>query len=208
MNGIFFYIGLGIGLAAACGLRPFLPVLLAGALASSDALGVSFAHDPFRFLQEDWWLLVVTVAFVLAYVLQILLRLEPIVDPSDRKARSEPLAASLAGLALGAGALLFGGTLAAHGDSAWPGVIGGLLAVALAQRASWPVIVRARARLDDRAAREALTLYLDAAAVLAAVLVALLHPLGYVLVALLAWFAWRGRARRDEKYAGLRILRR
>jgi hypothetical protein len=208
MNGIFFYIGLGLGLAAACGLRPFLPVLLAGALASSDALGVSFAHDPFRFLQEDWWLLVVTVAFVLAYVAQIVLRLEPIIDPSDRKARSEPLAASLAGLALGAGALLFGGTLAAHGDSAWPGVIGGLLAVALAQRASWPVIVRARARLDDRAAREALTLYLDAASVLAAVLVALLHPLGYVLVALLAWFAWRGRARRDEKYAGLRILRR
>jgi len=29
-----------------------------------------------------------------------------------------------------------------------------------------------------------------------------------VLVALLAWFAWRGRARADEKYAGLRILRR
>ncbi len=36
MNGIFFYIGLGAGLAAACGLRPFLPVLLAGALASAE----------------------------------------------------------------------------------------------------------------------------------------------------------------------------
>jgi hypothetical protein len=208
MNGTFFYIGLGLGLAAACGLRPFLPVLLAGALASSDALGVSFSHDPFRFLQEDWWLLVVTVAFVLAYVLQIVLRLEPIIDPGDRKARNDPLAASLTGLALGAGALLFGGTLAAHGDSAWPGVIAGFLAVALAQRASWPVIARARTRLPDRAAREALTVYLDAASVLAAGLVALLHPLGYVLVALLAWFAWRGRARGDEKYAGLRILRR
>jgi len=41
-----------------------------------------------------------------------------------------------------------------------------------------------------------------------AALVALLHPLGYVLVALLAWFAWRGRARGGEKYAGLRILGR
>jgi len=30
----------------------------------------------------------------------------------------------------------------------------------------------------------------------------------YVLVALLAWFGWRGRVRGDEKYAGLRILRR
>ncbi len=70
------------------------------------------------------------------------------------------------------------------------------------------MIVRARARLSDRAAREALTVYLDAASLLAAALVVLLHPLGYVLVAALVWFAWRGRARGDEKYAGLRILRR
>jgi hypothetical protein len=208
MNGTFFYIGLGVGLAAACGLRPFLPVLLAGALGSSNALGVSFAHDPFRFLQSDWWLLAATVALVLAYALQIVLRLAPTIDPSDRAARSAPLAASIAGLAFGAGALLFAGTLAAHGDAWWPGLLGGLLAVGVAQRASWPVIVRARARLSDRAAREALTVYLDAAALLVAALVALLHPLGYAVIALLAWFAWRGRARADEKYAGLRILRR
>src|ERR1700746_724132 len=52
MNGILFYIGLGLGLAAACGLRPFLPVLLAGALASAEALGVSFGTGSFHFLQE------------------------------------------------------------------------------------------------------------------------------------------------------------
>ena len=145
---------------------------------------------------------------MLAYALQLLLRLTPIIDPSDRKEVSDPLAASLTGLGLGAGALLFAGTLAAHGDAWWPGLVGGLLVAGLAQRASWPVIVRARARLSDRAAREALTVYLDAAALVLAALVALLHPLGYVAVALLAWFAWRGRARGEEKYAGLRILRR
>jgi hypothetical protein len=208
MNGIFFYVGLGAGLAAACGLRPFLPLLLAGALGSSAALGVAFGHGHFHFLQASWWLLVVSVGLVLAYALQILLRLAPTIDPGERRARSDPLAASLAGLGFGAGALLFAGALAAHGDAWWPGVLGGLLVVALAQRASWPVIVRARSRLDDRAAREALTVYLDAAALLLAALVALLHPLGYVVIALLAWFAWRGRARADEKYAGLRILRR
>jgi hypothetical protein len=208
MNGIFFYIGLGAGLAAACGLRPFLPVLLAGALGSSGTLGVSFGHGSFHFLQASWWLLVVVVALVIAYGLQLLARLAPIIDPSAGEARNEPLAASLTGLGLGAGALLFAGTLAARGDAWWPGLIGGLLAAGLAQRASWPVIVRARSQLADRAAREALTIYLDAAAVLLAALVALLHPLGYVLLALLAWFAWRGRARADEKYAGLRILRR
>jgi hypothetical protein len=208
MNGLFFYIGLGAGLAAACGLRPFLPLLLAGALASDSALGVSFGHGSFDFLKAGWWLLAIVVALVLAYLLQLLLRLTPMLDPGQRKGQVDPLAASLTGLGLGAGALAFAGTLAAHGDAWWPGLIGGLLAAALAQRASWPVLLRARARLSDRSAREALTVYLDAAALVATALVALLHPLGYVLVALLAWFAWRGRTRSDEKYAGLRVLRR
>jgi Domain of unknown function (DUF4126) len=208
MNGLFFYIGLGAGLAAACGLRPFLPLLLAGALASDSALGVSFGHGSFDFLMAGWWLLAIVVALVLAYFLQLLLRLTPMLDPGQRKGQVDPLAASLTGLGLGAGALAFAGTLAAHGDAWWPGLIGGLLAAALAQRASWPVLLRARARLSDRSAREALTVYLDAVALVATALVALLHPLGYVLVALLAWFAWRGRARSDEKYAGLRVLRR
>ena len=167
MNGIFFYIGLGAGLAAACGLRPFLPLLLAGALGSAQTLGVSFAPRPVP---------LPAVELVAArrdasrscsrYVLQIVLRLAPTIDPSQRGARSDPLAASLAGLGLGAGALLFAGTLAAHGDAWWPGLLGGILAAALAQRASWPVIVRARSRLADRAAREALTVYLDSAALL------------------------------------------
>ncbi|HLM85273.1 MAG TPA: DUF4126 family protein [Solirubrobacteraceae bacterium] len=208
MNGIIFYIGLGAGLAAACGLRPFLPVLLAGALASSNVLGVSFADHSFHFLRAGWWLLLTTVALVLAYALQILLRLAPTIDPSDRNQPVDPLSASLAGLGLGAGALLFAGTLAAHGDAWWPGLVGGFLVAGLAQRAIWPVIVRARSRLSDRAAREALTVYLDAVALLLAALAAALHPLGYVAVALLAWLAWRGRARGQEKYAGLRILRR
>jgi hypothetical protein len=208
MNGLLFYIGLGLGLAAACGLRPFLPLLLAGALASSGTLGVSFSQGAYTFLESNWWLLVVVVALVLAYALQMLFSLAPTIDPSTRSGRGDPLAASIAGLSVGAGALLFAGTLAAHGDSAWPGILGGFLAAGLAHRASGPVTTRARGRLPDRGAREALTVYLDAASLLLAALVALLHPLGYVAIALLAWFAWRMRARADEKHAGLRILRR
>jgi Domain of unknown function (DUF4126) len=208
MNGTFFYIGLGAGLAAACGLRPFLPLLLAGALGSSGALGVSFADSHYSFLEAGWWLLAVTVALVLAYALQLLLGQAPTLDPGAMRSRPGPLAAALSGLGYGAGALLFAGTLAAHGDAAWPGLLGGLAVVWLGQRAVTPVITGARARLSDRAAREALTVYLDAASLLLAALVALLHPLGYVAVALLVFFLWRGRARADEKYAGLRILRR
>ncbi len=198
MNGTFFYIGLGLGLALACGLRPYLPTLLAGALGSAGALGVGFTHH-FHFLQAGWWLIAVALVFVNSYLLQLRLgqeRFQAVVAPA------------IAAQAVAAGALLFAGTLAAHGDAWWPGLIGGAAAAALALRASGPVIARARERLPDRAAREALTVYLDAVALLLAALVALLHPLGYVVVALLAWFAWRGRGRSAEKYAGLRILGR
>jgi Domain of unknown function (DUF4126) len=202
MNGTFFYVGLGLGLAAACGLRPYLPALLAGALASSDALGVGFgpAGGHYHFLQAGWWLLAVTVTLVGVYLLQLRLGAE----------RFQALVGgAVAAEAVAVGALLFGGTLAAHGDASWPGLIGGAAAAALAWAATQPIVARARTRLPDRAAREALTVYLDSAALALAVLVALLHPLGYVAIALLAWFLWRGRSRAgDDRYAGLRILRR
>jgi hypothetical protein len=199
MNGIVFYIGLGAGLAAACGLRPYLPVLLAGALARSDALGVSFPRDHYHFLQDGWWLLVVAVVLAGSYLVQLRLGAERF----DRTAGG-----AVAGEAIAAGALLFGGTLAAHGDAAWPGLIAGAAIAALAIFMVRPVISGARARLPDRAAREALTVYLDAGSLLLAALVALLHPLGYVAIVLFAWFLWRRRSRADQKYAGLRILRR
>jgi hypothetical protein len=212
MNGTFFYIGLGVGLAAACGVRPFLAALLAGALGSAGALGVSFSHGRFSFLQSGWWLLAVTIALVLAYALQLRLGLAPTPDPAGGRAqpgrRSEPVAAALSGIAYGTGALLFAGTLAAHGDAWWPGLLGGLAAAGLAQRAVAPVVARARARLTDREAREAVTVYLDGVSLLLAALVALLHPLGYVVVGLFAWLLVRARARAGAKYAGLRILRR
>jgi hypothetical protein len=206
MNGTFFYIGLGGGLALACGVRPFLPLLTAGALASAGVLGVSFTGAPFHFLASGWWLLACVAALLGAYSLQLALGAASSPAPGARP-REGALAAALGGLGLGAGALLFAGTLAAHGDSWWPGLLGGLAAAALAQRASAPVLAGARARLADRAAREALSVYLDAVSLVLAAAVALLHPLGYVVVALFAWFALRRRARRDDKHAGLRVLR-
>ncbi len=208
MNGLFFYIGLGAGLAAACGLRPFLPLLLAGALGSAKVLGVGFPHGSWHFLQAGWWLLVVAVAFVLAWALQILLDLSPVYDPISREPRRDPLAAAMTGLAIGGGAVLFGGVLAAHGDAAWPGVIAAFPIVALAQRVAGPVILGARRRLTEKGPRDALTLYLDSAALVVAALVALLHPLGYVVLAGLVWLSLARRSRADEKYAGLRILGR
>jgi hypothetical protein len=200
MNGLVFYIGLGLGLALAAGVRPFLPALLAGALASSGVLGVSFARGAYTFLYSDWWLAAVAAALALAYLLQLRLG-------AERFEAGRP-AAALAGIGVGIGALLFAGTLAAHGDAAWPGLIGGAAGAALAQAVARPLAARTRTRLPDRGAREAVTIYLDSVSLVLGALVALLHPLGYVAVVPFAWLWLRMRARSSEKHAGLRILRR
>ena len=197
---LVFYIGLGAGLAIAAGIRPFLPALLAGGLASGNALGVQFAHHGYSFLQSGGWLLGVTVAFVASYAVQIAV--------GPERFATGPIGAALAGLAIGVGALLFAATLGDHGDAVWAGVIGGAACAWLAEAALQPVITRARARLPDAASKHALTLYLDALSLLVAALVALFHPLGFVAVALAAWLLVGNRRRAGEKYAGLRILRR
>lgn len=200
MNNLTFYIGLGIGLALAAGLRPFLPALLAGALGSAGALGVGFAHGEYGFLQSGWWLVTLAAALLIAYLLQLRVGAE--------RFEAGPLGAAVAGLGVGIGALLFAGTLGEHGDASWPGLVGGALAALLGQAAVRPLIARARARLTDRSAREALTLYVDGTALVLAALVALLHPLGYVALIPFAWLELGARRRAGEKYAGLRILRR
>lgn len=205
MNGLVFYIGLGLGLALAAGLRPFLPALLAGALGSAGALGVSFSHG-YGFLEQSWWLLVVVVAFVAAWAAQMLAGRAQGEDSGGIFAG--PLGAVMAGLGIGVGALLFAGTLDAHGDAAWPGLLGGAAAAVLTQAGALPLLARTRARLPDRGAREALTLYLDAAALLLAAVVALLHPLGYLALVPFVWLLAAGRRRAGERYAGLRILGR
>ena len=199
MNGLFFYIGLGLGLAVACGLRPYLPALLAGALSSSSALGVHFVPGSYRFLQAGWWLVVVTAVLAVAYVLQLQMG-------SERFAKA--LGGAVAAQSVGVGALLFAGSLAAHGDAAWPGLIAGAGAAAIAWQSSDAIVSGARGRLPDRASREALSVYLDAASLAAAALAALLHPLGYVLAAGAVWLLLRVRSRVEAKYAGLRVLRR
>jgi CDP-diglyceride synthetase len=200
MNGLVFYIGLGLGLALAAGLRPFLPALLAGALGSAGDLGVSFTHSGYAFLQSDWWLLALAVAFVAAWALQLILGVT--------RLEAGPLGAALAGLGVGVGAVLFAGTLGAHGDASWAGLVGGAAAAALVGAAIRPILSRVRTRLPDRGAREAVTLYVDATALLLAALVALLHPLGYLALIPFAWLLLGERRRAGEKYAGLRILGR
>lgn len=199
-NNIVFLIGLGAGLGIAAGLRPFVPALLAGGLASGGVLGLRFTPGDYSFLQAGWWLVVVAAALLVSYLLQARFGTERL----DAGAPS----AALSGIGVGVGALLFAGTLSGHHDLSTPGLLGGGAAALLAQSAVRPVVLRVRARLADEAAKRALTLYLDIAALIVAALTALLHPLGYVAVILVGWLALAGRKRAGSRYAGLRILGR
>jgi hypothetical protein len=183
----------GAGLAGAAGIRPFLPALVAGALASAD-LGIDFGGTPFAFLESPGWLLAVVVAVILVAAAQ------------RRGVPEARLESALAGIGIGLGALLCAGALADRHDVWWPGLLAGGLSAALAGAAVRSVISRTRARLDAEA-RAALPLYAEGSATVLALLAVVAAP---ITVAALAFFAFllRGARRRaGEKYAGLRILR-
>jgi hypothetical protein len=72
--------------------------------------------------------------------------------------------------------------------------------------ATRPLLARVRSRLDQDS-RGALPLFTEAGALVAAVLSVLLPPVGVIVLALLVWLLVAGRARGEQKYAGLRILR-
>ena len=59
----------GIGLALAAGIRPFLPALAAGAMASANAL-IDFDHTDLSFLESPGWLLEIVVVLIVIVVLQ------------------------------------------------------------------------------------------------------------------------------------------
>jgi hypothetical protein len=187
----------GIGIAAAVGIRPFLPALVVGALAAGD-IQIDFKGSHFAFLQGVPFLAVMVLGAILIALAQRRLGQ----DKLDRG----PLAIALGAVAVVVAALLFAGSLAQGHYLSWPGYIGGALCAAVGIAATRPLLTRVRARLDADSAA-ALPLYAEAGALLAAALSVLAPPVGPVVLALLLWLALAGRGRDEQKYAGLRILR-
>ena len=177
-----------IGLGAACGIRPFLPVLVAGGLAAANAT-VDFDHTPYAFLEAPWWLLAVAAAFVVTILAAKLI---------------PEYVLWVASLVMGG--LLGAGTLEDHHHSAAIGWVLGVLFAVLAAAAARDLFGRVRSRLDEQAAG-ALPLYAEGASLISAVAAVLVPPLSAVIVAFLAWLLQGGRRRSGEKYAGLRVLR-
>jgi Domain of unknown function (DUF4126) len=187
----------GAGLAAAVGIRPFLPVLLAGALASAD-LGLDFDGTDFAFL-ESW-------PFLLG-VLVLVGALDLVGRRAGRDASERPpLLYLVLIVALVLGALLAAGSVADRSDSWWAGVIAGVACAALGFQAARSLFGRVRRRLDEQAAA-ALPVYAEGAALAAAGFSILFPPLALLVIGALVWLLAGGRRRAGEKYAGLRILR-
>jgi uncharacterized membrane protein len=195
---LVFDIFQGIGVAAAMGIRPFLPGLVAGALAAGD-VELSFDHTHFHFLQQSPFLLVMVVLII---VLSLVERRFASGGPRD----SRPLAIVLALCGLALGALFCGGAIARSHHSEWIGVGAGIVCAAIGVAATQPLLARVRARLDAEASG-VLPALVEGAAALAAALSIVAPPVGIILVAALLWLLLAGRGRSEQKYAGLRILR-
>jgi hypothetical protein len=187
----------GAGLAAAVGIRPFLPVLLAGALASAD-VGLDFDGTDFSFL-EGW-------PFLLG-VLVLVMALDLVGRRAGRDAGDRPpLVYFLGALALALGALVAAGSVADRSSEWWAGAVVGLACAALGFQAARSLFSRVRRRLDEQAAN-ALPVYAEGSALLAAGLSVLFPPLAIVVIGVLIWLLAGGKRRAGEKYAGLRVLR-
>jgi Domain of unknown function (DUF4126) len=197
---LFLDIGTGSGLAGATGVRPFLPPLLAGALARGD-VGIDFDGTDWSFLESPGFLLAVLALAVLAYVAD---RSGANHAPPENRRGALAIAGGLVGLALGA--LLFAGAMADGGEEGWIGLVAGPVCAALGWLAVGGLLYRARARLEGGAAA-LVGVYAEVAALLIAAVAIFLPPVSYLVLVAFVVLLFGGRRREGEKYAGLRVLR-
>ena len=193
---LFLDICQGLGLAAAAGIRPFMPAIVAGIFATAN-WGVDFTGTDYAFLEHPVWLVAIAVLLVLTFFLR-------------RQGEAAFVDAAVGGIGIGVGALLFAGTLADHGhdQAGWlvVGFGGGIAAALIGQAVYRSLLERTAARLDPQA-RNALPFWFDAVGLVLAALSVAIPPISLVAVPLLVWMLLTGRRREGGKYAGLRILR-
>ena len=186
-------IGQGAGLAGASGIRPFLPPLLAGALARGD-IGIDFEGSGWDFLESPFFLLVVLALAVVSY------------GAERSGANRRWVAIGVGVLAVVLGGLLFAGSLAVGGSSAAAGLVAGGACALLAYVAVGGLLERVARRLEEGLAG-LLAVYADLAALALAAIAIFAPPIALLALVAFVGLLARGRRQSERKYAGLRILR-
>jgi hypothetical protein len=209
---LFLDIGQGAGVSGATGVRPFLPPLLAGALARGD-VGIDFDGTKYHFLESAWFLLLL---FALAVAVYLLERRQPGGEQTGAGAAADPTAPGRVSAnlverlvlvaAIVLGALFFAGILAGDDHTSWWGIVAGAASAALGYQAIAALFARARRRLTGGAAA-LVNAYADALALGIAGVSIAAPPLAFLALAAFLLLIARSRAQADRKYQGLRILR-
>ncbi|UUY04669.1 DUF4126 family protein [Svornostia abyssi] len=184
----------GAGVGGASGIRPFLPTLVTGGLATAD-VAVDFEGTAFSFLESPVFLIVIVFAAAVTVALE------------QRGKIAEPLGQGLLVIGVVLGALLAAGSLDDRADIWWPGLLVGGAAAVLLGVASRQLLGRVAQRLGEEE-RSFLLLYAAGTALLVTAASLLFPPLALVALVVAAWLLVASRKRAGEKYAGLRILNR
>jgi Domain of unknown function (DUF4126) len=192
---LFLAITQGIGTSLAAGVRAAVSALVVGLLALAD-VGLDFEGTDFSFLESAWWLALMAVVVVVAFV-------------AARSGAPVP-AVVTAGIAAGIGALLFAGSLADEQYESWPGLAAGPACALLAFAATSTFLSGAQSRLRARGDEDTasfLVLYADVATAALAALSVLVPPVSILALGAAIWAVVSQRRRSERKYEGLRILR-
>ena len=198
MDSFAFDLLQGAGIAAAIGIRPFLPLLLVGALAAFD-LGIDFDGTDFAFLEQAPALAIVLVLMAIStYAVR---------RGGPAALEVQPWIAVFGAFAVALGMLQGAASLADHDHPILAGHRRrrGLRGARLRRRARSAWSAPASGSTPTRPAT--LTLYAEGAGLVAAGISVLFPPLAVLVIGALIALLLGGRRRAGEKYAGLRILR-
>jgi hypothetical protein len=205
---LFMDIGQGAGLSGASGVRPFIPTLLAGALARDNA-GLDFEGTDYGFLENQWFLLAILCLAVAVYAANRRVETAPELNRGWTVPDVLEKVAAVLGIVLGG--LLFAGSLADHGYTSWWGIPAGILCGALGYLAVALLFDRAKRRVGrapgTTGARSLLDAYADGLSLALAGLSIAVPPAGYVALVAFVVLIVRSRGEEARKYGGLRILR-
>ncbi len=183
------------GLAAAVGIRPFLPAFAIGLMVRAD-LGLKIGE--FDFL-TSWPFLAALCALAIAFwVLE---------GTAEKNSSRRAVSIAIGGASVVLGALLFAAVLSAEGHSVLPGIVAGAVIAAVARVAVVVFLASAASRVRDSGAKNLFFVYLEPVAVVVAVLAVLIPPASLVVIAAFIYVLVSVRKRSQSKYEGLRILR-